>query len=330
MKEQDEGTQRTAKLIEVRDLVVHFPPPRFTPGSGRKFLRAVEGISFSLGGGDAVGIVGESGCGKSTIARVLVGLQRPTSGEVFLRGAPVDFDRPQQLRRAVQLVFQDPTSSLNPRMRVGTQITEPIRGHLGVKSRRELKEAAEELLVKVGLSPDDSRRYPHQFSGGQRQRIALARALAIGPNLLVADEPVASLDVAAQAEIAELLVGLHRENNLALLLISHDLAGVSALTERVIVVYLGRVMEDGPSGQVLKQPEHPYTRALLDAAPRLRRCQNEERILLQGDPPSPFEPPSGCVFRTRCPFAFDRCAAEVPGLFDFGDGRRTACLLCRK
>ncbi len=330
MKVQDEGAQHTARLLEVRNLVVRFSPPRFTPRGGKKPLRAVEGISFSIAPGEAVGMVGESGCGKSTTARVLVGLQCPTSGEVYLRGEQVDFDRPQQLRRAVQMVFQDPTSSLNPRMRIGSQITEPLRGHLGIKSRGELREAAEELLTKVGLTRDDAHRYPHQFSGGQRQRIALARALAIGPSLLVADEPVASLDVAAQAEIAELLVSLHRENNLALLLISHDLAGVSALTERVIVVYLGRVMEEGPSRLVLRRPEHPYTRALLDAAPKLHRSDSEKRIVLQGDPPSPFEPPSGCVFRTRCPFAFDRCAVEVPGLFDCGDGRRAACLLCRK
>jgi oligopeptide/dipeptide ABC transporter ATP-binding protein len=322
------GRVGSAPLIDVRRLTVRFPPPRLTPGRRRRPLQAVERICFAIAAGEAVGMVGESGCGKSTVARVLVGLQRPTSGEVLLRGGIVDFDHPEQLRRAVQMVFQDPASSLNPRLRIGTQVTEPLRGHLGVRSRKKLREAAIVLLEKVGLTAEDAERFPHQFSGGQRQRIALARALAIEPELLVADEPVASLDVAAQAEIAALLKRLHAENNLALLLISHDLAGVSALTGRVVVVYLGRVMEEGLSKQVLGSPKHPYTSALLDATPRLERDETRERIVLQGDPPSPFEPPSGCVFRTRCPVAFERCSLEVPPLFDCGPARRAACFLC--
>lgn len=322
--EQQDGKEA---LIEVKNLAVSFPPPRFAPGGRKNALRAVDGISFALSEGEALGVVGESGCGKSTIARVLVGLQRPTSGEVLLRGEPVDFNDPQCLRRAVQMVFQDPASSLNPRLKVGTQVTEPLRGHLGIRKRAILKREAARLLEQVGLSPEDAQRFPHQFSGGQRQRIALARALAIEPSLLVADEPVSSLDVAAQAEITALLLRLHREAGLALLLISHDLGGVSALTARVIIIYLGRMMEEGATEAVLGEPAHPYTRALLDAVPRLDSAGGRERIVLAGDPPSPHDPPSGCVFRTRCPHAFDRCAAEVPRLYDCGNGRRAACFL---
>ena len=272
-------------------------------------------------------MVGESGCGKSTVARTLLGLQRPTSGQILLCGKEVDSRDLRPLRRSVQMVFQDPASSLNPRLKIWTQVSEPLRGHLNINSRIQRREAAVELLKTVGLSAEDAERYPHQFSGGQRQRIALARALAISPKLLVADEPVASLDVAAQAEIAELLLNLHREMNLALLLISHDLSGIAALTSRLLVIYLGKLMEEGPTRTILSEPRHPYTRALLDAAPRLDRAGSESRIVLPGDPPSPYDPPSGCVFHTRCPHTFERCPVEAPDFFEAGAGHTAACFL---
>ena len=329
MRRAENTTDATAPLVAVAGLGVRFPPPRLAAGGPRGPLRAVEGVTFSVGEGEAVGLVGESGCGKTTIARVLLGLQRPSAGRVLLRGVPVDFGDPRPLRRAAQMVFQDPASSLNPRLRVWTQVSEPLRGHLGLRPRARRRAAAAELLTAVGLRPEDGDLYPHQFSGGQRQRIALARALAIGPALLVADEPVASLDVAAQAEISELLRGLHSERGLTLLLISHDLAGVAAMTERLLVLYLGRAVEEGPTRAVLGAPAHPYTRALLDAAPQLDREKGSggERVVLPGDPPSPYDPPSGCVFRTRCPWASERCAARAPVRVEVAAGHRAACFL---
>jgi oligopeptide/dipeptide ABC transporter ATP-binding protein len=311
----------------VENLVVHYSPPRRVSAERRRLLRAVEGISFRISEGEAVGMVGESGCGKSTIAKVLVALQRPTSGSVKLRGKAVDFRTADGLRREVQMVFQDPGSSLNPRLRVGTQVAEPLRGHLNIRSRDELERRVAQLLEAVGLDAAVAERFPHQFSGGQRQRIALARALAVGPKLLVADEPMASLDVPAQAEISELLIKLRRDMGLALLLISHDLGGVGALTEKVIVVYLGRVMEEGPTSIVLSDGAHPYTRALLDAIPSLDGKGLRKRIVLTGDPPSPFDPPPGCAFHTRCLLAEERCRREVPSLVEVASGHKAACFL---
>ena len=313
-------------LIEIDKLEVYFPPPVFASRERKRPLRAVDGISLTVGQGEALGVVGESGCGKSTIARVLVGLLRPTGGWVRLKGMTVDFNYPLPLMRAAQMVFQDPASSLNPRMRIGAQITEPLRGHLGIISREKRAAAAVRLLRQVGLDPDTALRYPHEFSGGQRQRIALARALAIEPDLLVADEPVSSLDVAAQAEITKLLRRLHGQKKLALLFISHDLGSVSALTERVAIIYLGKVMEEGPTDVVLREPAHPYTQALLDAAPRLEGGRRE-RIVLPGDPPSPYKPPPGCVFHTRCPRALERCSRQVPPFYAYGSERKAACFL---
>ncbi len=329
MSRAEDKTEAAPPLVAIEDLSVRFPPPRLAAGGPRGPLRAVEDVTFSVGEGEAIGLVGESGCGKTTIARVLLGLQRPSAGRVLLRGEPVDFRNPRPLRRAAQMVFQDPASSLNPRLKVWTQVSEPLRGHLGLRSRARRRSAADELLTAVGLRPEDGDLYPHQFSGGQRQRIALARALAIGPALLVADEPVASLDVAAQAEISELLRRLHRQRGLALLLISHDLAGVGAMTGRLMVLYLGRAVEEGPTREVLGNPAHPYTCALLDAAPQLERAKESgsERVVLPGDPPSPYDPPSGCVFRTRCPRAFDRCSYEVPAQLEAASGHRAACFL---
>lgn len=314
-------------LIDVQGISVQFVTrhPFSDRPTGR--IPAVEGVSFQIWEGAAVGIVGESGSGKSTIARVVAGLQEPTSGRILLGGEPVEYSNPRALQRAAQMVFQDPTASLNPRLRVGFQVTEPLRGYLRLRSRRRRRAKAEELLSAVGLGPGEADRYPHQFSGGQRQRIALARALAVSPQLLVADEPVASLDVAAQAEITELLQTLHRQRKLALLLVSHDLSGVKALTERVLVIYMGRVMEEGPTDVVLGSPCHPYTKALLDAAPRLIRDRDRERIVLGGDPPSPYDPPAGCVFHTRCPLAFDRCAKEVPRPVSVAADHGAACFL---
>lgn len=316
-----------APLIEVTDLSVHFPSQRGAKAAARKPLRAVDGVSFSVAPGESVGMVGESGCGKSTIARVLLALQKPTSGKLRLDGKEVDFDQPARLRRSAQMVFQDPFSSLNPRLRVWTQVAEPVRGHLGVRSKADLRHRAMQALAAVGFDEKALDRFPHQFSGGQRQRIALARALSIEPRLLVADEPMASLDVTSQAEISELLIRLREERELALLLISHDLAGIGALTGRVLVVYLGRIVEEGPTNQVLGKGLHPYTHALLDAAPRLEPKKSRKRIVLDGDPPSPYDPPPGCVFHTRCPHVMERCRSEVPRMVDVSAGHRAACFL---
>jgi oligopeptide/dipeptide ABC transporter ATP-binding protein len=322
-----DASSAPSPLIAVESLTVRFSVKKSAAAGRRPQLQAVEGFNLHIGAGESVGLVGESGSGKTTIGRVLAGIQRPSAGKVLLRGERVDFSRPGPLQRAAQMVFQDPASSLNPRLRIGTQIAEPLRGHLGLRSPSELRARVGKLLVDVGLSPEDARRYPHQFSGGQRQRIALARALAISPALLVADEPVAGLDVASQAEITALLKTLHSQERLAILLISHDLAGISTLATRVLVLYLGRLVEEGPTGEVVGKPAHPYTKALYDAAPRLKRQSGERRILLAGDPPSPLNPPEGCVFHPRCPFAFEHCSKEIPPMVQAGPAHEAACFL---
>ena len=294
----------------------------------RAAVQAVTDVSLSIGRGEAVGLVGESGSGKSTIGRLLMGLVAPSGGRVLLDG--VDLSRIGgaelgRLRRRTQLVFQDPYSSLDPRRRVGAQIADGLAIHK-LADRGERRGRVEALLAQVGLPAAHADRYPHEFSGGQRQRIGIARALATGPEFLVADEPVSALDVSVQAQVLALLADLRTRLGLGLLFISHDLAVVRSLCDRVAVLYLGRILEEGPAAAVLDRPRHPYTRALLSAAPMIDVGRRRTRILLRGDPPSPADPPSGCVFRTRCPWALPACAAAVPPLQPVGAAWRSACI----
>ena len=289
---------------------------------------AVRQVDARVGLGEAVGVVGESGSGKSTLGRLMLGLLSPTEGVVRFDGQPLGAASRSEwraLRRRMQIVFQDPYGSLDPRRRVGAQISDGLSIH-SVVPPGERESRVADLLTMVGLDPLQARRYPHEFSGGQRQRVGIARALATGPDFLVADEPVSSLDVSIQAQILQLLAELRRNLGLALLFISHDLPVVRHLCDRVIVMYLGRVMEEGSAERIFTAPAHPYTRALISATPRLDPARRTKRILLPGDPPSPSDPPSGCVFRTRCAHAVDACAKAVPDLRPFGEAHRVACL----
>ena len=292
-------------------------------------VQAVADVTISLAPGEAVGLVGESGSGKTTVGRLLLGLLPPTAGRVTFDGTDLsrtDRTSLRRLRRRMQIVFQDPSSSLDPRRRVGAQIADGLAIHR-LASPAQRAERVHALLQEVGLAPEHAQRYPHEFSGGQRQRIGIARALATGPDFLVADEPVSALDVSVQAQVLALLADLRMRRHLTLLFISHDLPVVRHLCGRVVVMYLGRVMEEGPTAEVFARPRHPYTRALLSATPRLDAAQRRQRILLAGDPPSPSDPPSGCVFRTRCPHALPACAEAVPALRPTGaEAHRAACI----
>ncbi|MGK9168483.1 ATP-binding cassette domain-containing protein [Inquilinus limosus] len=296
-------------------------------GLGRP-VQAVTDVSLALARGETVGLVGESGSGKSTIGRLLLGLQPLSAGRVLFDGTDLSGlgrEPLRRLRRRMQLVFQDPFSSLDPRRRVGAQIADGLRIHRladAAARRRRVRD----LLVQVGLQPEHAERYPHAFSGGQRQRIAIARALATDPDFLVADEPVSALDVSVQAQVMALLSSLRAELGLTMLFISHDLPVVRHLCDRVVVLYLGRVMEEGPVAAIFTAPRHPYTRALLSAAPRLAMAGRPQRICLAGEPPSPHDPPSGCVFRTRCPHALPACAGAVPPPREAAPGHRFACI----
>ncbi len=290
--------------------------------------QAVSGVSFAISRAEAVGLVGESGSGKSTIGRLLLGLLEPSEGSVRLDGrdiARLSGSELRRLRRRVQLVFQDPYSSLDPRRRVGAQIADGLAIH-NIVPPEERPKRVRTLLEQVGLDPTHADRYPHEFSGGQRQRIGIARALATSPDFIVADEPVSALDVSVQAQVLALLAGLRQRLGLSLLFISHDLPVVRSLCDRVIVLYLGRIMEEGPVAEVMERPRHPYTRALLSAAPSIDTTGRRRRIVLQGDPPSPSNVPSGCVFRTRCPWAMPACAETVPPLAQVSANHRAACI----
>ncbi len=313
-------------LVQAQHLSKRFPfRGLFARGAA---VQAVTDVTLDVARGEAVGLVGESGSGKSTIGRLLLGLLVPSSGRVLVDGielARANAAELRRLRRRTQLVFQDPYSSLDPRRTVGAQVMDGLRIHRIVPAaQRRARVAA--LLDQVGLSPEHADRYPHEFSGGQRQRIGIARALATGPDFLVADEPVSSLDVSVQAQVLALLADLRARLGLAMLFISHDLPVVRSLCDRVVVLYLGRVMEEGSVKRVFEQPRHPYTRALLSASPSLDPARRQRRILLSGDPPSPSDPPSGCVFRTRCPWVLPECAGDVPALRTVGAGRRVACI----
>jgi len=301
-------------VLEVQDLKKYFPIKSGILKRTVGYVRAVDGVSFQVKPGETLGIVGESGCGKSTTGRMIMRLTTPTSGKIILDGKDITHAKGEELRasrRKSQMVFQDPYASLNPRMSVGESIAEPLIVNK-VLSKSEAFERAGELLKTVGLRASDINRYPHEFSGGQRQRIGIARALALNPKLIVADEAVSALDVSIQSQILNLLMDLKHQFNLSYLFISHNLAVVRHISDRVGVMYLGHLVEIGPKHSLYQDPLHPYTQALLSAAPEPRRTKRRERIILQGDVPSPANPPSGCPFHTRCPRVMDVCRQTMP------------------
>ena len=327
----------TENIIEVRDLVKHYPVTRgvvFKKTIGH--VKAVDGVSFDLKAGETLGVVGESGCGKSTLARVLMNLEKPTGGQVLYKGQDISKlsgGALRRLRRQIQLVMQDPYTSLNPRMTVGDLIGEPFEIHPEVAPRGSRRSKVKELLDLVGLNPEHINRYPHQFSGGQRQRIGIARALALRPEVIVCDEPVSALDVSIQAQVMNLLEKLQAEFGLSYVFIAHDLSVVRHLSDRVAVMYLGKMVEIGTEDEIYERPTHPYTQALLSAVPVPDPTVRESKaiIRLQGDGPSPVSPPSGCRFRTRCWKAQDVCAQEVPLLqIRPGSDHPSACHFAEK
>ena len=316
-------------FLQIKDLHTHFPIERGLLLRKRvATVRAVDGVNLELKKGEILGLVGESGCGKSTLGRSVLQLIRPTSGAIKLGDRNLTDLEGLELRAAradFQMIFQDPYASLNPRMTVYGALAEAISTHRQVKGS-ELPKLVSELMEKVGLSARAMRKYPHEFSGGQRQRIAIARALAVEPQLIIADEPVSALDVSIQAQIINLLEKLSRKMELTLIFISHDLSVVKHISDRIAVMYLGKIVELGPASEVIEKPLHPYTRALVSAVPVPDPDKERERkrVLLQGDPPSPMNPPSGCAFHPRCAFATDVCRGDVPSLRDHGDSQSVA------
>jgi len=308
-------------MLAVRGLKKYF-------GHGDHPVRAVDDVSFEIATGEVLGLVGESGSGKSTIGRSILKLIEPTAGEVMFEGADLaslSMREMRPYRRRVQIIFQDPYASLNPRRRVGATLDEAMETHGLHRGPARAKRIAE-LLSLVGLAPEHADRFPHEFSGGQRQRIGIARALAVEPTFIVADEPVSALDVSIQAQVINLLCDLRERFGLTMLFISHDLDVVEYLCDRIVVLYLGKVMEVAPAKALYRSPKHPYTQALLEASPRPDPTARRERRLLEGDIPSPVNPPSGCVFRTRCPYVIDACAAAVPQLREIAPLRFKACI----
>jgi oligopeptide transport system ATP-binding protein len=326
------GKNGNEALLEVRDLVMHFP---LTQGIifQRKVgaVQAVDGVSFNVRRGETLGLVGESGCGKSTTGRAILQLYKPTAGEVVFQGrdlTKLDGGDMRKMRRHLQMIFQDPYASLNPRMTVGNIISEPMQIHRLV-SKGERTQRVQELLETVGLNPYFANRYPHEFSGGQRQRIGIARALAANPDFIVADEPVSALDVSIQAQIVNLMEDLQNQFGLTYLFIAHDLSVVKHISNRVAVMYLGKIVEMAERNELYEEPLHPYTKALLSAVPIPDPVieKRRERIILSGDVPSPINPPSGCHFHTRCPYVMDVCKRVDPIFADQGNGHYVACHL---
>jgi peptide/nickel transport system ATP-binding protein len=318
-----------APLLELRGLVKHFPLRRRGFFGPQEVIHAVDGVNLTVGLGETVGLVGESGCGKSTLARLITRIHDPTAGEILFEGTDIaqrSRAGMRPLRRRMQMIFQDPFASLNPRMTVGEILAEPIRFH-GLAQGRAVNERVQELLALVGLNPRAAGSYPHEFSGGQRQRIGTARALAVDPQLIVADEPISSLDVNIQAQVINLFLDLQQRLGLTFLFIAHDLAVVRHVSDRIVVLYLGKVMETAPAATLFEEPLHPYSVSLISAVPipDVEAERSRRRILLEGDPPSAIHPPSGCRFRTRCPIAREICAAEVPPLREHRPGHFAAC-----
>ena len=333
MQDRAPATEQGAPpLLEVKDLKMHFPVTSGLILQRRVGdIKAVDGVSFSIRQGETLGLVGESGSGKTTVGRCIIQLNEATSGEVWLDGVELCKASGRELRamrRRMQMVFQDPYSSLNPRMSVGSIIGEPMLVHKMVSGKGELKEQVSELLRVVGLNPSMADRFPHEFSGGQRQRIGIARAIAVRPDFIVADEPVSALDVSIQAQLINLLEDIQEQFNLTFLFIAHDLSVVRHMSENVAVMYLGKIMEMADRAALYEAPLHPYTQALLSAVPvpNPRVEAQRERIVLQGTIPSPMNAPSGCVFHTRCPIAIDDCRVVVPQLKEYSPGHWGACI----
>ncbi len=333
---------KAAPLLIVDDLAVRFPVPRVGGWLAQRQgeVRAVDGVSFSVAKGETLGLVGESGCGKSTTGRAVLQLLRPAAGKVIFDGEPIHEywrrqggrwvweSRLRDLRQRLQMIFQDPFASLNPRMTVEAILAEPLR-NFGIAAGSQRRERIQQLLQTVGMDPRAIRRYPHEFSGGQRQRIGIARALALGPDLIVADEPISALDVSIQAQIINLLADLRERLGLTLIFIAHDLAAVRHISDRIAVMYLGRIVEMAPAQTIIDQPRHPYTQALISAVPLPdpARERSRQRTILTGELPSPVSPPSGCPFHTRCPLREERCRHDVPVLQQITPGHQVACHL---
>ena len=323
-------TENSPILLQLRDVRKFFPiRGMLSLGKARGFLRAVDGVSFDIKPHETFSLAGESGCGKTTTAKIILRLEQPTSGHVVFRGSEIHRLRGQLLRQyraSVQAVFQDPWNSLNPRMRAGNIVAEPIVANQR-RSRREVRERVAELLHAVGLDQSLAGSFPHELSGGMRQRLAVARAMALHPSLIVLDEPVSALDVSIRAQIMNLLKDLQEKYGMAYFLIAHNLATVRYMSERVAIMYLGEIVESGPAEDLFTYPKHPYTKALISAAIPVRPEEKEEEILLSGDIPSPINPPPGCRFHTRCPLAFDRCSREITQLQELAPGHNVACHL---
>lgn len=318
-------TAEKPNLLEVKNLKKYFE----VGGKKNSVVRAVDGISFTLKEGESLGLVGESGCGKSTAARAILKLVEPTSGEILYKGddlVPLSHKEMQPLRREMQIIFQDPNASLNPHRRVENILEEPFDIH-GVGQKEDRKERVVELLKKVGLSPEHATRFPHEFSGGQLQRIGIARAIALNPRLIVADEPVSSLDVSIQAQVINLMQNLKETMHISYLLISHDMAVVEHFCDRVAVMYLGKIVELATRDQLYNSPRHPYTEALLSVIPTLESGRKKQRQLIKGDIPSAANPPTGCAFHTRCPIKEKQCETTAPELKEVEPGHFVACLL---
>ena len=317
-------------LLEVKNVKVHFPVKPGLFSGVHEFVRAVDGVSFSIEPGETLGLVGESGCGKTTLGRAIVRLVEPTAGTVLLNGEDITLMSGSELRarrRKFQMIFQDPYGSLNPRMTVEQIVGEALDIHKLAGSKQARRKRIAELLEAVGLDPVHAQRYPHEFSGGQRQRIGIARALAVEPELIICDEPVSALDVSVQAQIINLLRDLQQQRGIAYLFIAHDLAVVEHISHRVMVMYLGKIVETADAKTLIREPQHPYTQALISAVPEVDPETKRRRIVLPGDVPSPIHPPPGCPFHPRCPIAEERCKMEVPAFREVAKNHRAACHL---